>query len=87
MDKPDTVAQRVPHTARPALPPHAGVVAALGACAAPAVPTATLPTAAAHPPVIDSQHLLGSASEVLIDHHGVLYRLKRTGQGKLILTK
>ncbi|MBC7938253.1 MAG: hemin uptake protein HemP [Chitinophagaceae bacterium] len=34
-----------------------------------------------------SEQLLGPHMEVLIDHNGVLYRLRVTGQGKLILTK
>lgn len=49
----------------------------------PPAPPAALPQVA----VLDSRRLLGGAAEVLIDHHGVLYRLKRTAQGKLILTK
>ena len=36
---------------------------------------------------IDSDRLFNGAAELLIDHHGVLYRLKRTALGKLILTK
>jgi hemin uptake protein HemP len=36
---------------------------------------------------IDSDRLFGGAAELLIDHHGVLYRLRRTALGKLILTK
>ena len=36
---------------------------------------------------IDSDRLFDGATELLIDHHGVLYRLKRTALGKLILTK
>ena len=39
------------------------------------------------PPPIDSSHLLAGASEVRIVHRGVLYRLKQTALGKLILTK
>lgn len=34
-----------------------------------------------------SQALFDGARELLIDHHGVLYRLRLTAQGKLILTK
>ena len=33
------------------------------------------------------QLFTGGAVEVQIDHHGVLYRLKQTALGKLILTK
>ena len=37
---------------------------------------------------IDSARLFaGGATELLIDHRGVLYRLKQTSLGKLILTK
>jgi len=41
--------------------------------------------AAANP--IDSALLLGSRGEVEISHSGETYRLRRTRQGKLILTK
>ena len=41
----------------------------------------------APPRAIDSDRLFNGAAELLIDHHGVLYRLKRTALGKLILTK
>jgi hemin uptake protein HemP len=36
---------------------------------------------------IDSKRLFAGAQEVQIEHHGVLYRLKQTALGKLILTK
>jgi hemin uptake protein HemP len=36
---------------------------------------------------ISSQQLLAGAKEVLIEHHGTLYRLRQTALGKLILTK
>ena len=36
---------------------------------------------------IDSQRLFAGAQEVHIQHHGVVYRLKQTSLGKLILTK
>ena len=36
---------------------------------------------------IDSANLLAGAREIEIDHHGELYRLRRTSKGKLILTK
>jgi len=44
---------------------------------------------AAQPAVacISSGSLLAGGNEVLIDHHGALYRLKQTSLGKLILTK
>ncbi len=38
-------------------------------------------------PVLDSAELLGARDEVLIVHGGETYRLRRTRQGKLILTK
>ena len=41
----------------------------------------------AQPPCIDSARLFAGATELLIDHRGVLYRLKQTSLGKLILTK
>lgn len=51
-------------------------------------PAKPLPVAPQLPAqVVDSARLFGGASEVLIDHHGVIYRLKRTALGKLILTK
>ncbi len=36
---------------------------------------------------ITSAQLFQGALEVQIDHHGVIYRLKQTALGKLILTK
>ena len=42
---------------------------------------------AAPPPPLDSAALLGSRGEVEIAHRGETYRLRRTRQGKLILTK
>ncbi len=36
---------------------------------------------------ITSEQLFGAAPEVQIDHRGVVYRLKQTSLGKLILTK
>jgi hemin uptake protein HemP len=36
---------------------------------------------------IDSRDLLGPAQEIEIDHGGLIYRLRRTSLGKLILTK
>ena len=36
---------------------------------------------------IDSRELLGTAQEIEIDHGGLIYRLRRTSLGKLILTK
>ncbi|MBC7993518.1 MAG: hemin uptake protein HemP [Rhizobacter sp.] len=45
------------------------------------------PAAQAEVPRISSQQLLAGAKEVLIEHHGTLYRLRQTALGKLILTK
>ncbi len=36
---------------------------------------------------IESQRLFAGAQEVQIEHRGVVYRLKQTSLGKLILTK
>ena len=36
---------------------------------------------------VKSESLLGGTRELLIDHRGVVYRLKLTSLGKLILTK
>lgn len=36
---------------------------------------------------VTSEQIFGGALEVQIDHHGVVYRLKQTALGKLILTK
>lgn len=36
--------------------------------------------------ILESRDLLGPRDDVLIRHEGRLYRLKRTRQGKLILT-
>jgi hemin uptake protein HemP len=45
------------------------------------------PAAPAEALRISSQQLLAGAKEVLIEHHGTLYRLRQTALGKLILTK
>lgn len=55
-------------------------------------PQATEPMVANGGPVgrvlrLSSQVLFAGAAEVEIDHHGVLYRLRQTSLGKLILTK
>lgn len=50
---------------------------------APRTPTRPVPA----PRRIRSRELFGAAREVRIDHEGVEYRLTRTRQGKLILTK
>ena len=59
------------------------------------VPGPALPAASAGPGLpaaggtlkITSEKLFAGALEVQIDHHGALYRLKKTSLGKLILTK
>ena len=38
-------------------------------------------------PCISSGQLMRGATELLIEHHGAMYRLRRTSLGKLILTK
>lgn len=43
--------------------------------------------AAAAPRTIDSATLLGTRREVQIRHHGAVYTLRETRQGKLILNK
>ncbi|MEO1225593.1 MAG: hemin uptake protein HemP [Pseudomonadota bacterium] len=37
--------------------------------------------------VLDSAHILAGQREVIIEHEGVVYRLRHTKNGKLILTK
>ena len=49
----------------------------------PILPGGTAP----QPRLVDSASLLGSCGEVEIAHQGETYRLRRTRQGKLILTK
>jgi hemin uptake protein HemP len=39
------------------------------------------------PRCITSASLLGGSNELLIEHRGLLYRLRQTSLGKLILTK
>ena len=38
-------------------------------------------------PAVKSESLFEGATELVIDHHGILYRLRLTSLGKLILTK
>jgi hemin uptake protein HemP len=45
------------------------------------------PAAMAHVRSITSQHLFGEFPEVQIAHAGMVYRLRQTSLGKLILTK
>ncbi len=54
---------------------------------APAPPPTEAVAQAAAVVRISSQQLLAGAKEVLIEHHGSLYRLRQTALGKLILTK
>jgi hemin uptake protein HemP len=53
----------------------------------PAMPAPAEPQAAPTATSIRSDALFGGAREVQIEHHGVVYRLKQTALGKLILTK
>jgi len=57
--------------------------------ATPARPDVGAPPSVPAAPVaaMSSEVLFGGAGELLIDHHGTLYRLKKTSSGKLILTK
>lgn len=48
-------------------------------------PTVRVPPSAS--PCVASEQLFAGGNELLIDHHGALYRLRRTSLGKLILTK
>lgn len=58
------------------------------AAAAEAAAAATLrPLAPSSTVKITSEKLFAGTREVQIDHHGALYRLKKTSLGKLILTK
>lgn len=50
-------------------------------------PQPDAPSAPAPGHALDSAHLLGAKGEVEIIHEGETYRLRRTRQGKLILTK
>ena len=56
---------------------------------APLLPRAPLPadTAPATMLCVSSAALFGTATEIQIDHHGAVYRLRHTSSGKLILTK
>lgn len=45
------------------------------------------PSSSGAPRPLDSAALLGAKGEVEIAHQGETYRLRRTRQGKLILTK
>ncbi len=67
---------------------------ALAAPAVPEAPAAQPEPAPASPAsasastlCVSSARLFGHATEIHIDHHGAIYRLKHTSSGKLILTK
>jgi hemin uptake protein HemP len=47
------------------------------------------PRKSGYPPLrpIKSEHLFAAGDEVTIEHQGTRYRLRRTRNGKLILTK
>ncbi|MBB5191686.1 hemin uptake protein HemP [Silvimonas terrae] len=47
----------------------------------------TTPPTASQTQVVDSRSLLQPGQSVIIKHNGVLYTLRETRQGKLILTK
>ena len=51
------------------------------------VPGPAAPAPADEPRRVTSEELLRGAEEVLIEHQSSTYRLRRTAQGKLILTK
>ena len=53
----------------------------------PSAPKPHLPGNSFGPRPLDSIALLGGRDEILIAHGGDTYRLRRTRQGKLILTK
>ena len=50
-------------------------------------PHASTPMTTSAPQVVDSRTLLQAGQSVVIRHNGVLYTLRETRQGKLILTK
>ena len=64
-----------------AAPAEAAAGSAVPASAAPRSPAPSTTVK------ITSEKLFAGALEVQIDHHGALYRLKKTSLGKLILTK
>ena len=70
-------------TDRAPTPPKAADAAAAASVAVPATDDATELEAR----TVTSATLLRGAAELRIDHGGVIYRLKQTALGKLILTK
>lgn len=53
----------------------------------PTIPRQNPPPATGTPSPLESAALFGGRDEILIAHGGETYRLRRTRQGKLILTK
>ena len=54
---------------------------------APPPPRAATPVRASEPRTTTSAALLAGSAELRIEHRGEVYRLRRTAQDKLILTK
>lgn len=71
----------MPALAAPAVPE------APAAQPAPAPASTASASASASTLCVSSARLFGHATEIHIDHHGAIYRLKHTSSGKLILTK
>jgi hemin uptake protein HemP len=69
------------------IPTPDGTRPACSAVAAVEADTSAAPSRTPPRQRISSHTLFGTAVEVQIDHNGVLYRLRRTAAGKLILTK
>jgi hemin uptake protein HemP len=65
----------------------ADAVRADAAAASGAAPTAAAAATSASSVRLSSARLFGASQEVLIEHRGTLYRLRKTSLGKLILTK
>ena len=70
----------------PPMPAGGGSTSAAAKPVAASAPMESPSSKAPHAP-IPSDALFGGAREVQISHGGVLYRLKQTALGKLILTK
>jgi len=51
------------------------------------VPAERTPTPLATTAIIPSRDLLGQSNVIMIEHEGMLYTLRATRNGKLILTK
>lgn len=52
-----------------------------------AAPTSLAATSIQHPKIISFESLARCGEEIWIENKGQIYRLRRTRQGKLILTK